>query len=78
MARKKATRSGPPPEVTKTWPKMVDIMGEEAWEQVKWFFAKEGRRGGLIGGRAKTQSKAEAARLNGKRGGRPPKKGKKS
>lgn len=30
-----------------------------------------GRRGGLIGGRAKTQKKADAVRENGKLGGRP-------
>jgi hypothetical protein len=30
-----------------------------------------GRKGGLIGGRAKTAAKRKAARENGKKGGRP-------
>jgi len=38
-------------------------------------FQQSGRRGGLIGGRSTSEAKTEAARENGKLGGRPRKDG---
>ena len=35
------------------------------------YLAEIGRKGGLIGGRAKSEAKIEASRVNGRLGGRP-------
>jgi hypothetical protein len=40
-------------------------------DPVKAYLAKIGAKGGTIGGKAKTDAKAEAARANGAKGGRP-------
>lgn len=49
----------------------VDVMKQDP---VKAYLAKIGAKGGAIGGKAKTDAKAEAARANGAKGGRPKKK----
>lgn len=40
-------------------------------KEVKEYLAKIGRKGGKIGGKATTKRKADAARANGHKGGRP-------
>jgi len=42
-------------------------------DPVKAYLAKIGAKGGAIGGVSKSKAKAEAARLNGAKGGRPKK-----
>lgn len=45
--------------------------GHEWLEMMKRYFAEEGRKGGQAGGKSTSEAKANAARENGKLGGRP-------
>ena len=50
---------------------MIERMAKDA---VREYLAEIGRRGGLIGGKARTERKAATSRENGRKGGRPRKK----